>query len=56
MVDYLKSTKDDRKRDEENQKEETNLFYERVETKELFDRYEKGLRQFYKFYATQDTQ
>jgi len=51
MVEYIKNTKDERRREEEMQREQVNEFYERVETVEIFERYEKGIRQYYKFYA-----
>lgn len=56
MVDYIKSTKDERKKAEEHEKEQTLNFYNLEETQQLFERYEKGIKQFYKYYASQDKQ
>ena len=56
MVDYIGKTKDQRKYEDEKQKEEVNRFFEMEETRRLFQKYDKGLKQYYKYYATQDKQ
>jgi hypothetical protein len=51
MVKYIGKTKDERKQQDERQKQEVNNFLELEETAHLFKRYDKGLREYYKFYA-----
>eukprot|EP00347_Sterkiella_histriomuscorum_P006073 403354173 len=56
MVEYLGKTKDERKREDEKQKEEINQFMGDQQTLQTFKRYNKGLQQYYKYFATQDKQ
>lgn len=52
MVEYIKQTKEERKALEEKQKEEINTFLSQPDTQSLLKRYDRGLKHFYKYFAT----
>ena len=56
MVEYLQKTKEERRQAEEREREELQRFVEEEDTRRLFGRYEKALKQLYKYFATQDKQ